>query len=272
LRGSEGPVIESLKDSVRAYWNAEPCGTRGIAGPDRRAYFDSIERERYATEPYIPSFARFDRARGRRLLEIGVGAGTDFVNWVRGGAIATGVDLTEQGVRLTRERVEGEGLHAHLEQADAESLPFKPDSFDFVYSFGVLHHSPDTPKTIGEVHRVLRPGGTAVIMLYHCYGWVGLTLWAAKLRPWKSPRWAIAQSLESPDTKSYTVSETRALFNAFTDVKIRRVLSSGDLLLMPPSSKWPKAFASVVWKLYPRWLVRLLGDRFGTNILIEAKK
>jgi hypothetical protein len=93
-----------LKEQIRQYWEAEPCGTRGVSADERRQFFAQIERERYEWEPYIPRYARFERGRGKKLLEIGVGAGTDFTNWVRNGAIATGIDLTERGVSLTKER------------------------------------------------------------------------------------------------------------------------------------------------------------------------
>jgi hypothetical protein len=95
----------ALKQAIKEYWEAEPCGTRDIPTEDRRAFFDRIERERYEWEPYIPEYAQFERARGKKLLEIGVGAGTDFINWVRHGAIATGVDLTQHGISLTKERL-----------------------------------------------------------------------------------------------------------------------------------------------------------------------
>ena len=102
----------SLKEAVRQHWNAQPCGTRDLPPDDRRRFFDELERERYGWEPYIRDFARFEDGKGKRLLEVGVGAGTDFINWVRKGAVATGVDLTEQGVSLTRERLALEGLSA----------------------------------------------------------------------------------------------------------------------------------------------------------------
>src|SRR5215212_11236886 len=156
-----------LKDAVRAHWQNQPCGTRDLPAEDRRRFFAELERERYSWEPYLKGFARFERGKGKRLLEIGVGAGTDFINWVRAGAVATGVDLTEQGVGLTRERLELEGRHAEVRIGDAENLPFPDNTFDIVYSWGVLHHSPDTPRAVREVHRVLRPGATAVVMVYH---------------------------------------------------------------------------------------------------------
>lgn len=266
----------SLKDAVKQHWNAQPCGTRDLPPDDRRRFFDELERERYAWEPYIRDFARFEEGRGKKLLEVGVGAGTDFINWVRNGAIATGVDLTEQGVSLTKERLSLEGLSAEVRVADAESLPFESDTFDMVYSYGVLHHSPNTPKAIGEVHRVLKPGGTARVMVYHSPSWVSLMLWgvhcAAKGKPWKSPRWAMYHHLESPGTKSYTRAEARTLFADFSRVKVRKQLSHGDLLLMRPSEKYNSWKHDLLWKLYPRELIKLTGNALGCGLMIEAVK
>jgi SAM-dependent methyltransferase len=263
-----------LKQNVRHFWEQIPCGTRGVDANDRRRFFEQVERERYEWEPYIRSFAKFEEGKGRHLLELGVGAGTDFINWVRAGAIATGVDLTEQGVALTLERLALEGLTADVRVADAENLPFAPNTFDLVYSYGVLHHSPNTPKAIAEVHRVLRPGGTARIMIYHSPSWIGLTLWAihcaAKGKPWHTPRWAVYHHLESPGTKSYRRGEARQLFGAFSKVSIHTQLSHGDLLLMRPSEKYRSL--AFLWKLYPRPLVRMTGNWLGTNLMIEAIK
>jgi SAM-dependent methyltransferase len=265
-----------LKEAVREHWDRQPCGTRDLPSTDRRAFFAELERERYALEPYIPPFAKFHEGAGKRVLEIGIGAGTDFVNWVRHGAIATGVDLTERGVSLTKERLALEGLDAEVRVADAEALPFPPDSFDLVYSWGVLHHSPDTERAVTEVHRVAKPGGRVRVMIYHSRSWVALTLWMLhcllKGRLWKSPRWAIYHHLESPGTKAYTVREAARLFRRFRAVTVRTQLGHGDLLLMRPADRYRSLPHRLLWKLYPRWLVRRLGNRFGTAMLIEAVK
>lgn len=266
----------TLKDAVRSHWQAQPCGTREVSPEDRRRFFAQIEHERYTWEPYIKPFARFEEGRGKRVLEVGVGAGTDFVNWVRAGAVATGLDLTEEGVALTRERLTLEGLDAELTVGDAERLPFPDDSFDLVYSYGVLHHSPDTPRAVKEVHRVLRPGGTARVMIYHYPSWVCLMVWGvnsvARGRPWESPREAVFRHLESPGTKVYTVAEAEALFREFSRVTARPQLGHGDLLLMPPAEKYQGRLHRLAWRLYPRALIRRLGDRLGTALMIEAVK
>ena len=266
----------ALKRRVAAHWEAEPCGTRGIEAADRLAFFHGVEAERYAQEPFIREFAGFASARGRRVLEIGVGAGSDYVNWLRAGANAIGVDLTAAAVRLTRERCTLEGFAPALSRTDCESLPFADASFDVAYSYGVIHHAPDTVKAVAEIRRVLKPGGVARVMIYHAPSITGLLLWTVhcllRLRPWRSPRWAVAHYLESPGTKVYTLREAHALFGAFSTVRVRTVLGSGDLLLMRRSEKYGRALARLAWRLYPRWAVRLAGDRFGLGLLIEAVK
>jgi ubiquinone/menaquinone biosynthesis C-methylase UbiE len=268
--------VEARKQAVQEHWQREPCGTRGVEAEQRKAFFDQIEEERYAWEPYLPEFARFERGRGKKVLEVGVGAGTDFINWVRSGADATGVDLTERGVALTRERIALEGLSADVIQADAEDLPFPNDTFDIVYSYGVLHHSPHTIRAISEVYRVLRPGGTALVMIYHLHSWVVWMVWAmqcaARGQPWKSPRWAASHHLESPGTKTYTLDEARVMFSDFSEVRIRTQLCSGDLLRFRASAKYQSRLHRLAWKLYPRRLVQLTGDRFGLAMMIEAIK
>ncbi len=265
-----------LKHAVREHWERQPCGTRGVAADERRAFFAQLERERYEVDRHIPGWARFERGRDRDVLEIGVGAGTDFVQWCRAGARAIGVDLTDAGVELTRERLALEGLSARIERADAERLPFASESFDIVYSYGVLHHTPQTARAIDEVHRVLRPGGTALVMIYRVPSWTGWMLWgihgAAKLRLGVTPREAIYDHLESPGTKAYTHDEARGLFARFRRVDLDTALLAGDLLAMRPSDRYRNSAAALAWNLYPRALIRRFGRRFGLGLLVEATK
>jgi ubiquinone/menaquinone biosynthesis C-methylase UbiE len=254
-------------DAVRSHWEAEPCGTRGLPALDRHKFFAQLEQERYAAEPYIPAFAKFLEHRGDRVLEVGVGAGTDFVQWTRNGARAIGVDLTAAGARLTQERLRLENRTAPIVQADAEQLPFRDGCMDVVYSFGVFHHSTCPENAFAEAHRVLRSGGKLRAMVYHSHS-IGGSLLA--LRWLTTPRAAIANHLESPGTNAYTQREARALVKQFQTVSIRPVLGSGDLLLMRPSARY--ANIAWVWRLYPRWLIRRFGHRFGFYLLIEATR
>ncbi len=159
---------QGLKERVRQFWQANPCGTKFADAPQgTRAFFERVEEHRYAKEWHIPLAAGFDSARGLRVLEIGCGLGTDGARFARAGAAYTGVDLTEAAVSLARKNFELQNLAGEFRTADAENLDFADGTFDLVYSHGVLHHTPDTERAVAEVRRVLRPGGRAVVMLYH---------------------------------------------------------------------------------------------------------
>lgn len=159
---------QNLKERVREFWQANPCGVKfADAELGTRRFYELVETHRYATEWHIPAAADFAGARGLKVLEIGCGLGTDGAQFAKAGADYTGVDLTDAAVELARRRFELFELPGTFQTADAENLSFADDSFDLVYSHGVLHHTPDTAKAIREVHRVLRPGGRGIVMLYH---------------------------------------------------------------------------------------------------------
>ena len=161
-------LSQDLKDRIRDFWNQNPCGSdTSSAEQSSTRFFDEVERHRYAQEPHIPEFAEFERWRHRDVLEIGIGMGTDSVQFARCGARLTGIDLTRRAVEITTQRFARAGLAGRFEVADAEQLPFGDESFDLVYSYGVLHHTPDTQRAIDEVCRVLKSGGQARVMLYH---------------------------------------------------------------------------------------------------------
>jgi SAM-dependent methyltransferase len=167
-RDQESGPNADLKERVRAFWQEHPCGTKFSDAPaGSAAFFERVEAHRYEKEWHIPGAADFAGSRGLRVLEIGCGLGTDGAQFAKAGADYTGVDLTEAAIELARTRFEVSGLSGEFRVADAENLDFPDDSFDLVYSHGVLHHTPDTARAVREVHRVLRPGGRAVVMLYH---------------------------------------------------------------------------------------------------------
>jgi ubiquinone/menaquinone biosynthesis C-methylase UbiE len=159
---------QELKERVRAFWQANPCGVKfADAAPGTRRFYELVEAHRYTREWHIPMAADFASARGLKVLEIGCGLGTDGAKFAEAGADYTGVDLTDAAVELARKRFKLFDLPGRFQTADAENLAFADESFDLVYSHGVLHHTPETEKAIKEIHRVLRPGGRAMVMLYH---------------------------------------------------------------------------------------------------------
>ena len=161
--------METNIADVRGYWNANPCNSRLSQETDRRRYFEEISRKRYqGRDWHVPIIAKFNSFRGKDVLEIGCGIGTDGIEFARNGARYTGVDLTPKSTELAAERFALFGVPGRFEVANAEErLPFADNCFDHVYSFGVIHHSPTPEKIIREVYRVLRPGGTLTVMLYN---------------------------------------------------------------------------------------------------------
>ena len=157
-----------LKEQVRAFWQEHPCGTKfADAPPGSRLFYELVEQHRYQKEWHIPAAAEFASTNGLRVLEIGCGLGTDGAQFAKAGADYTGIDLTEAAIELARKRFELSGLPGTFQTGDAEKLGFPDNNFDLVYSHGVLHHTPDIQSAIKEIHRVLRPGGRAKVMLYH---------------------------------------------------------------------------------------------------------
>lgn len=153
---------------VEQFWNANPCGLpKDSCQADQEGIFLQTEEERRLKQDKIPLYAKFALYKDKKVLEIGCGIGTDGIQFARAGALYTGVDLTERGVAISKERFHSFGQCGEFVKANAEMLPFANNSFDHVYSFGVIHHSPHPERIVSEIYRVLKPGGTITIMLYN---------------------------------------------------------------------------------------------------------
>jgi ubiquinone/menaquinone biosynthesis C-methylase UbiE len=161
--------METNIADVRSFWNANPCQSRLSQEAERRRYFEEISRKRFqGREWHVPIVAKFDSFRGKDVLEVGCGVGTDGIEFARNGANYIGVDLTPNSIELTRERFLTFGVPGRFEVANAEEgLPLPDASVDHVYSFGVIHHSPAPEKIVGEIYRVLRNGASFTVMLYN---------------------------------------------------------------------------------------------------------
>jgi ubiquinone/menaquinone biosynthesis C-methylase UbiE len=162
--GGTGPTLSKVHD----FWNVEACGSHNVkAKQGTREFYEEFRRLRYTVEWHIPLLVPFADTKGSKVLEIGCGNGADGVMFALAGADYTGVDLTTSAIEATRTHFETLGLRGRFQIENAESLSFADDSFDFVYSHGVLHHTPNPSKAFSEIHRVLKPSGRAVLMLYH---------------------------------------------------------------------------------------------------------
>jgi SAM-dependent methyltransferase len=258
-------TLDSAKQAVRDYWDAEPCGTGTVSStPGSKEFFDLMERHRYEVEPFIPPFADFQRWRGENVLEIGCGAGTDHLQFHRAGARVWAIDMSSQSVMLTRTRLKTYGFNPdRVLVGDAENLPFPSSSFDLIYSWGVLHHSPDTPRTLREVHRVLRPNGEIRLMFYHRLSLVSLQFYLKygifRARPFRSVDDIMAEHQESPGTKVYSCEEVRTMLRDFDAVTVNPVLTPYDLR----SGRKP---------FLPKWAGRFVPDALGYFLLISGRK
>ncbi len=225
------PVRDWKAEAVEQ-WNAEPCGGASTAPFGTRAYFDAVTAERYERyAPWLVRCAGFAESRGERLLEVGFGLGTDLQSFARGGARAVGVDLTPVHVFATRRRFADAGLPVRLVRGDAERLPFRDGAFDRVYSFGVLHHTPEIGRAVGEIRRVLRPAGRLTLGVYHraslhwCYQWVvrGILKAGFLRQGYRRTMAAVEKSSAASDAvplvRAYTASGVRRLLASFGEVR-----------------------------------------------------
>jgi ubiquinone/menaquinone biosynthesis C-methylase UbiE len=264
------------KEKVKAFWNEASCGEKLYLEGLSLDGFRKQAANRYDLEPYINSFADFDTTRGKKVLEIGVGLGADHQRFAEAGALLTGIDLTPRAIEMTRQRFHMFGLKSELQVGDAENLNFPDNSFDLIYSWGVIHHSPDTQKAINEIHRILKPGGKAKIMIYNKYSLVGFMLWLRYAllagKPFMSLDAIYASQLESPDTKAYSESEAKFLFKQFVKLSVKIELTHGDLLTSRAGQRHEGALLNMARLLWPRWLLKKVCRRHGLFMLIHATK
>jgi SAM-dependent methyltransferase len=163
-------------ETVKAYWDARPCNVRHSTQPaGTKEYFDEVEARKYRVEPHIPGFAQFERWRGKTVLEIGCGIGTDTINFARAGAQVTAVELSGESLSIARQRARVFGLEDRIRfiVADAEQLGsvLPPQTFDLVYSFGVIHHTPDPARAVAEIRKFMSGTSEFRMMVYARNSW-----------------------------------------------------------------------------------------------------
>lgn len=269
--------MDDPKAAVRDFWDAASCGEVYAEGESLADQFEAHSRRRYELEPYLKPFARFEDGAGLDVLEIGVGMGADHVEWARSRPRRlVGIDITPRGVDWTRQRLRHYGFDPDVAVGDAERLEFPDESFDLVYSWGVLHHTPNTRAALAEVHRVLRNGGRARVLMYHKWSIVGLLLWLRFALFVGKPRRPLSEiyseHLESPGTQAFTVAEVKAMTRQFRSCKAWAGLSMGDLLDGAVGQRYAGGPLAVLKLLWPRPLIRRFGRRLGLALFVELVK
>lgn len=263
------------KQRAREQWRKDPAGA--IYGAQHefggREFFEEVERHRYQEyAPWMPAVMGFNEFAGARLLEVGCGMGTDLLQFARGGANVTGIDVTPRSIEISQRHLALYDQKGDFAIADCERLPFPEASFDVAYSNGVLHHTPDTAGAVRELHRVLRPGGQARVMLYHRGSWA---YWSQVVLRYGIARGEFLRGRSGNDimskyvefnagggrplVKAYSRNEARALFSMFSEVKLQiEQLTESEFYFLR--------------HLMPRSLFRNLQTTVGWNVIISAQK
>jgi SAM-dependent methyltransferase len=263
------------KQRAREQWGEDPAGA--VYGREHefgtREFFDEVERHRYQEyAPWMPGVMGFKEFAGARLLEVGCGMGTDLLQFARGGAQVTGVDLTPRSIEISRQHFHVYGASGDFGISDGENLPFADGSFDVVYSNGVLHHTPDTAGAVREIHRVLRSSGLARVMLYHrgSLGYWGQVIvrygiLEGELLRGNSPADIMGKYVEfnegggNPLVKVYSRREARNLFSMFSEVKVQvEQLTRPEFYFLG--------------RMIPEGILRRLQRSIGWNVIVSARK
>lgn len=247
-RSDSGRVLEA----IRVYWNEHihdleiarhPVGSQG--------FFEELEAYRFEKLDYLPRVVDFGAYNGKRLLEVGCGIGIDLARFAKLGAVVTGIDLAETSIDLARKNFDRYGLRGDFRVMDGERLQFDEGSFDLVYAHGVLQYTHDAARMVREIHRVLRPGGEAILMVYNRYSWLNFLSKVMKVG---------LEHEDAPVLNKYSIGEFRRMLNLFSRVKIiperfpvRTRLQQGVKAVIY------NTFFVGAFNLIPRPLVRPLG-------------
>ena len=247
--------------AVRDYWNRHihdlEITTHPVGSP---GFFADLDQYHFEKLHHLPRLVGFENYRGRAVLEVGCGAGTDLVRFARGGAVVTGVDLSASAIALARQNFEQQGVQADLREADGERLPFDDAAFDLVYAHGVVQYTANDRRLVEECRRVLKPGETAIVQVYNRISWLN-----ALSKLMKVP----LEHEDAPVLRKYSASELRALLKDFRDVRIVEER-------FPVKSRLHGGWKGVLFNTFfvgtfnalPRSLVR----RFGWHLLAFCRK
>lgn len=263
---------DRYKDEVQKQWDNDPAGSHYVkaAQPHTLEWFKEVEAYRYREyAPWMFETMEFGQHAGEELLEIGAGIGTDHSQFARHDARTTDVDLSSGHLALARENFRMRGLEGRFIHQDAETLPFEDNTFDVVYSNGVIHHTPNTYDVVKEIRRVLKPGGKAIVMVYA----------ENSLHYWRNLVWAIGikedallhQSMGEIMSRSVERSDNaaaRPLVKVYTPGRLRQLFAGFEGIEVVQR----QMVAAEKPRLLSRVPLPTLGKLMGWNLVIKARK
>lgn len=256
-------MIKNDINAVRDYWNNRPCNIRHSKSEiGTIEYFDEVEQRKYFVEPHIPNFAEFHKWKGKKVLEIGCGIGTDAVNFARNGAIYTGIELSEESLNLARKRFNLYNLKGNFHLLNAENIFefFQDETFDLIYSFGVIHHTPNPNEVIENVKKLLAQDGEFRLMLYAKNSWKNIMIQNNFDQP--------EAQYGCPIAYTYTNEEVRELLKYFNVFEITQ-----DHIFPYIIDKYKNyEYELQPWfKAMPREIFVALEKSLGWHLLIKCK-
>ena len=251
----------SIIDDVRAYWNRHihdlditrhPVGSRG--------FFDDLDQYHFEKLHHLLQLVDFDGHSGRRVLEVGCGAGVDLARFAKGGAIVTGIDIASSAIDLARANFDQQGLRGDFQVANGEQLPFPDGSFDLVYAHGVVQYTADPRRLVEECRRVLMPGGEAIFQVYNRVSWLNALSKLMKVG---------LEHDDAPVLLKFSIGEFRRLLDGFREVRIvpERFPVKSRLHGGWKGALYNGLFVGV-FNALPRPLIR----RFGWHLLAFCRK
>jgi 2-polyprenyl-3-methyl-5-hydroxy-6-metoxy-1,4-benzoquinol methylase len=265
-------------ENVRQYWDNRPCNIRHSTLPvGTREYFDQVEARKYFVEPHIPAFAQFDLWKDKRVLEIGCGIGTDTVNFARAGAQIVACDLSAESIKIASQRAEVFGLSDRITfvNTNAEQMEGVPDGpFDLVYSFGVIHHTPNPEMVLKSARRRMSGGSILKLMVYNRHSWkvAGIVLGHGKGRFWRADE-LIAEQSEAQTGCPVTFSYTRRSVHDLVEPAGFRVAEVNVDHIFPYQVKEYVEYRyqkRLPFRVLPASLMRDLESRLGWHLLVDA--
>lgn len=253
-------------ETVKAYWDARPCNIRHSKLPvGSREYFDEVEARKYRVEPHIPGFAQFGRWKGKKVLEVGCGIGTDTINFARAGAEVTAVDLSTESLSVAAQRAKVFGLDHRVRflEADAERLAevVPVERYDLVYSFGVIHHTPNPERAIGQVRLFMDRNSELRLMVYARNSWKRIMIDAGFDQPEAQSGCPVAFTYSPEDIR-------QGLLNGFEIQSMEQ-----DHIFPFVVEKYVKyEYELVPWfASMPREMFRALEKALGWHMLVVAR-
>jgi len=271
---------QSLIQRVRDFWDARPCNIRHSQidiDKDPEGYDLEVVQRKYFVEPHIMDFAQHTRWKDKKVLDLGCGIGTDTITFAVAGAHVTAVDISPRSIEIARKRAAAYNLPVRFLCGDIEELPriLEPQHFNLIYSFGVLHHTPDPEQVVNHLQAFYTgPGSTLKIMLYNRYSWKAFWILVTygKFQFWRWPE-LIARHSEAqtgcPITRTYTPKMAKELLKGFTieDLHMDHIFPYRiqDYVKYRYVREW-------YWRMLPPMWFRWLEKRIGWHMLITARK